>query len=169
MKQKTISMQKSSELQRIESNTIRISEWFDQFIHSIKTDKLQLLTKTATQEKEELYHAMILNDKDKVMKTIYNEISQSNLKNLVVEFLTALYKNKHHLPYKIAFDFSNSKIHVWAVINDDDEKAEDNLIMSEAKANSKFADTGFSITSTIVEKSDSLKIPQQYKLLRVSH
>lgn len=63
----------------------------------------------------------------------------------------------------IALDNTNSGLLVWAIIDDDDENAEDNLLLSAAKVNAKYNQFGFAISSTILEKSDKHPIPEHYQ------
>ena len=58
---------------------------------------------------------------------------------------------------------SDSKILVWAVVDDNDEKTEDALIIAEAKVNGKYYEKGFYLNSTIIEKSDNLSVPPHYQ------
>ena len=59
-------------------------------------------------------------------------------------------KDRDIKPIKLAFDYSDSKVLVWAEI--DNESFEDQLILSQAKINAKFSSEGFCISTTIVEK-----------------
>jgi hypothetical protein len=63
---------------------------------------------------------------------------------------------------KLGLAHADSKIFVWAEIEDDDESSEDLLLISEAKVNAKYFSKGFNIISTIVEKSDNIPLPKQY-------
>ena len=86
------------------------------------------------------------------------------LKNMLVDYFAEITKRKINT-ISIAFNYTNSGLLVWAVINDDDEKSEDNLLLSAAKINAKYNKYGFSVSSTILEKSDNYPIPEHYKTI----
>jgi hypothetical protein len=65
---------------------------------------------------------------------------------------------------ELAFDLTGGKVLVWAVVSDNDDTSEKNLILSEAKVNAHFTDSIFRLSSTIVEEGDQLPIPNQYLL-----
>jgi len=82
--------------------------------------------------------------------------------------LKAQNSSKNVFPQKLAFDFSDAKILVWAQIKTEDVSTEDALILSEAEANSKYSDNGFYISSTIVEECDNLPIPSHYHEVKIN-
>jgi hypothetical protein len=65
-------------------------------------------------------------------------------------------------PVSLALQLSESKLLVWAVIKDDDELCENQLFLAEAAVNSRFYQYGFHISTTLVEESDSCKIPNHF-------
>jgi len=138
-----------------------IKNWFDRLISQISVDKIMMETDTAPSDVKNFYNSAMLEDYSALSKTIRDTSTKYFVGTLVQYYINAFagYKVK---PQKLAFDFSDAKILVWAEILDDDEKTEEALILSEAKANAKYSDTGFYITSTIVEQSDNLDIPSHY-------
>ncbi|WP_462267368.1 hypothetical protein [Mucilaginibacter sp.] len=138
-----------------------IKQWFNGFIAHISVDKMMMETNTAPSDLKDFYTSAMLEDYAAISKTIRDTSSKYFIGNLVQFYINAFVTYKI-APQKLAFDFSDAKILVWAEILDNDEKAEEALILSEAKANAKFADTGFYISSTIVEQSDDLPIPSHY-------
>ena len=67
---------------------------------------------------------------------------------------------------KLAFDFNDSEVLVWAEIVDDNEEIERELILLAAKLNVEFHEYGFHICSTIVEQEDCLSIPNHYQIFK---
>ncbi|MFP4042533.1 MAG: hypothetical protein ACLFNL_06475 [Bacteroidales bacterium] len=94
----------------------------------------------------------------------YNQAKMFFIEIMLLDYLDELRKKKA-IPLRLAFDISKSKILVWAEINDDEEELEKRLILAEALVNSKYYPHGFSINSTIIEKSDNLPIPSHYKTI----
>ena len=84
------------------------------------------------------------------------------IKNLVDSYFIELGEGKAR-PNRVALELSNSKVLVWAEIENDDELTEDALILSAAKVNYAFSTFGFHISTTIVEVDDNLNVPKHYK------
>lgn len=137
--------------------------WFEEFINSIKVHKLQLDTKTASKEIDNLYRAAIDGNLDRIALLNNEAINQYFTTKIIIDFIDLLNDN---LPIKLAFDYKGSEILVWAEIPDNDSEFEKKLILSEAKVNAKYHDYGFDITSTIVEASDNFNVPIHYKVVK---
>ncbi len=146
-----------------DTDTSQISKWFDEFIGQLRVDELMLTTGTAPKAKDELYKSLMANDLEKISFDNRRFSTQYFISKLLTDYLSALFKF-NTMPQKLAFDLSDSKILVWAEINDDDEVTEDALIMAEAKANATYFGKGFFVNSTIVEKSDNISVPVHYNL-----
>lgn len=141
-----------------------IKEWFDNFIASLRSDQIQLESNIATKDKKNLYAIMMEGDEDKIALSSRIHTSMHFIKRLLLNYLKNIYKDEINT-IKLAFNLSDSKIHVWAEINDDDEKTEDYLLLLEARLNAEFEQFGICISSTIVEESDFLSIPSHYQNL----
>ncbi len=139
----------------------KINKWFSDFIDDIKVDHFLLTTQTASVAKQRLYDAIISGDEESVARSVRETSSKYMVKKLVYDYLQEL-RNYNKIPLKLAFGLSDSKILVWSEINDDDELAEDALLLAEAKINGKYHSCGFYINSTIIEKSDRLPVPPHY-------
>jgi hypothetical protein len=142
-----------------------MEEWFNDLIAQITTDKLLLETGTASEDKVKFYNTMMNGNELEVSKLSRSMTTMYFLKNLLVDYIQSINEFKAK-PLHLALDLSDSKILVWAEIEDDDIVSENNLILTEAKLNSKYSEFGFYISSTIVEKSDSTEIPPHYKKLK---
>ena len=123
-------------------------------------------TGVAPVKTEEFYNAAMHPDPYVMTKTIREQTTQYFIQNLVQYYFKELTSYKIS-PQKLAFDFSDAKILVWAQIADEDESSENALILSEAKANSKFSENGFFVTTTIVEESDKLNMPPHYHEVKI--
>jgi hypothetical protein len=138
-----------------------ISDWFNELISTLRVDELMLTTGTAPTEKTDLYNSLMTNDFEIISMQNRKFSTQFFISVLLRDYITAL--NAFSInPKRIAFDLSDSKVLVWAEIKDNDEVAEDAFIMAEAKANSKYFNKGFYISSTIVEESDEIEVPLHY-------
>lgn len=146
-----------------QSNT---NQWFDDMVANLRVDQLSMQTCVLEKQKKELYEAMIKGDVNFTHNYALKSSSAFFIKNLINSYLIELIE-RQRVPNRLAFDLSNSKILVWAEINNDDECTERALILSAAKANIDFAQYGVHISSTIVEERDGLRIPSQYKEITI--
>lgn len=138
-------------------------QWFDDIISELKKDQLLLDTGLLDKKTEEIYNAFINNDVLKVYKLTQDNLHRDLTKLIIFSYLSEL-KNRTNNVTELAFDYSSKGLLIWAVINDDDEKTEKALILTEAKINNDLADKyNYHISSTIIEKSDNTNIPTQYK------
>ena len=80
---------------------------------------------------------------------------------IIFEYIQLLGKQQ---PRKLAFDFNDSEVLVWAEINDDDDAMERFLILTEAKINAKYHDFGFDMTTMLVEACDQSPVPNHYQV-----
>jgi len=104
------------------------------------------------------------NDKMKSLELVRESTSMNFIKELMVDYMKEL-QTHNKLPLKLAVALSDSKIIVWAEVDDNDEETEDALLLTEAKINSKYFQYGFYINSTILEKSDNLSIPPHFQTI----
>lgn len=146
---------------RVQDYQDKIREWFDQAIHDINVDRMMMETGTAPETKRQRYEDRMYGRLENVYLDSRKASSIYFLENLLKDYLTFL-KEFNAYPLELALNLSDAKILVWANIKDDDERAEDALLLSEAKANEKYSRQGFFISTTIVEDSDNLKIPPHY-------
>lgn len=139
-----------------------LDNWFETFIGYLKADHFILTSGVASEDKRNMYKALIFNDEIELAKNTRKMSTKLFIKSLVKDYLTELSVQKN-LPLKLAFGLSDSKILVWSEIEDNNEQMEDALLIAEAKVNGKYHNQGFYINSTIIEKSDNLSIPPHYQ------
>jgi len=138
------------------------NQWFDDMISNLRVDQLLLQADVLEKHKKEVYEAMISGDHDFMHNYARKTSSAFFIKNLIDSYFIELVERKA-IPNRLAFELSNSKVLVWAEIDNDDEETEDALILTAAKVNYEFSKYGFHISSTIVEEDDKLNIPKHYK------
>jgi hypothetical protein len=78
------------------------------------------------------------------------------------QFMLALRMEKNVKLRKLAVDISRSKLFVWAEVEDDDETSMRSILYADSVANLKMEDLGFSVSATVVEKSDCVPVPSHY-------
>jgi hypothetical protein len=144
-----------------------MDKWFDGMINELTVDKMMIESNIADKSKIDFYNTITSGNSNTINQLARVQSSQHFIKELLRDYITQLL-SYNRIPGEIAFDLSDAKILVWAKINNDDDKTEDALLLAEAKANSKFYDYGFFISSTIVEDRDSLSIPPHYTELKLN-
>lgn len=143
-------------------STVDISVWFENLVNSMREDIEMFKLGIADKKKTQMYEAAMNNDQNKMCSVMRESSTLHFIQKLMKSYIGELGSNKCDV-LTLAFDLDNSEILVWAVINDDDEINEDKLWLAEAKVNSEFYNYGFTISTTIVEKSDNIEVPPHYK------
>ena len=139
-----------------------ISLWFNRFMSDIRVDKEMMEADVVSADTKQFYTDAITGNAD----GLHNYARVNSTKYFIFKIVEDYFKELQSFkatPKKLAFDFSEAKILVWAEISDEDEATEKALILSEAKANAKYSDNGFYVSSTIVEESDHFKVPPHYQ------
>ncbi|RRO19654.1 hypothetical protein [Flavobacteriaceae bacterium 14752] len=150
----------------ITSNTSSES-WFGQMIDNLKLDKLKYDTGILNDSQKEFYEAFISDNQTKI-HTLTREASSIFFIEKIINAYMEELQNCDSRPKKLAFELSNTKILVWAEIEDNDDVMENHLILTEAKINAKFSQYGFYISTTIVETVDGLEVPEHYNKVSIS-
>ena len=139
-----------------------VDRWFDSAVADLKFDRTLYEFDILEEERKKIYDALISGDQEPLhaVNRQYSHIYFLN--KMLMSYFKEITKSSS-APEKLALELSDSKVLVWAEIKEDDEEMEDTLILAEAKINAAFSDKGFSISSTIVEDCDKLKVPGHYK------
>ncbi|HYG37667.1 MAG TPA: hypothetical protein VD908_03565 [Cytophagales bacterium] len=145
----------------------QIKPWFDELVTILGIHQISLETNTAPTEREDFYKKLITGKEEDIVSMNRASSSMYFIKSILVDYTTELKSRLKKPPLKLALDYSDEKVLVWAEVEDDDDGTEDALILAEAKVNSKYYTKGFNISSTIVEKSDGLTVPPHYKSIIV--
>lgn len=109
-----------------------------------------------------MYKLLASGNKLEIARNTRSLIQRDFVTAIIFEYLKLLEESKK--TSKLAFDFNDASVLVWAEIEDDDEGMETMLLVAEAKINAQFQNCGFCMSSTIVEKGDDLSIPNHYKV-----
>lgn len=150
---------------QVPAETQKLDNWFGDFISQIKVDHLLMTNEIAPPATKKFYDAIINGDEGSVVSQMRNTSSSYFIKKILVEYVKELTDNGH-LPLRLAFGLSDSKLLVWSEIEDDNEDMENALLIAEAKVNGAYQKNGFYISSTIIEKSDNLSVPAHYQIVK---
>jgi hypothetical protein len=137
------------------------TDWFDNFVFMLRTHEVQLETYTASNEMRKMYDVFFSGNTDNMASMSKNNAQRHFVSKMLVDYVGFISKKS---PLKLAFDFNDSNVLVWAEISDDDDLMERSLIMAEAKINAKYHEFGFDMTTTLVETRDYLSIPNHYQI-----
>lgn len=151
----------SMELQSTEIKESSIGLWFDDFVSTLRSHQVQIETDIASKEIKELYSTLFSGNIEQIFNINKQAGQEFFVKRIIVDYLKQLDKN---IPKKLAFDFNDSEVLVWAEVENDIEEFERILIMTEAFINAKYSQYGFAMNSTIVETEDMLQLPNHYKI-----
>lgn len=137
--------------------------WFDELIATLRLHEVQLDTGTMPEAIKNLYTVLMSGNMDEMFRLNKVAAQEFFVKNIIIEYLRLLGEN---LPKKLAFDFNDSEVLVWAEIADNDHAMDKLLTQAEAKINAKFHPYGFDMESMIVESGDKLSVPNHYKTFK---
>ena len=137
------------------------TDWFDNFVAMLRTHELQLETNTASNEMRKMYDIFFSGNTDNMALMSKNTAQRHFVSKMLVDYVGFIGKKSS---LKLAFDFNDSNVLVWAETPDDDELMEKSLIMAEAKINAKYHEFGFDMTTTLVETRDCLSVPNHYQI-----
>lgn len=137
------------------------ANWFDNVVATLRVHKMQLDTFTASPEMRKMYDILLSGNTDNMASMSKNNAQRHFVSKMLVDYVGFINKKS---ALKLAFDFNDSNVLVWAEISDDDDVMERSLIMAEAKINAKYHEFGFDMTTTLVETRDHLSIPNHYQI-----
>lgn len=140
-----------------------IEGWFDDFISTLRSHQIQLETNTADQELKKFYETVFGGNMDELIHLGKSSAQKYFVPRIIVDYVKHIANTK---PLKLAFDFNDSEVLVWAEIDDNNEALEKALLKTEALINAKYHQYGFDMESTVVEAGDNLPIPNHYKLYK---
>jgi hypothetical protein len=122
-----------------------------------------LETDTAPNELREFYNNAIQGNVDEMMSFNKKLLQKHFVSKIILDYVRILGKQ---LPLKLAFDYNDSSVLVWAEIQEDNFQMEKKLILAEAKINANYHKYGFAMSSTIIEDCDKLLIPNHYTIYK---
>ncbi len=140
-----------------------IEAWFDNFISTLRSHQIQLETDTAHQELKKFYETIFGGNLDEVIHLGKRGAQKHFVSRIIIDYVKLIANTK---PLKLAFDYNDSEVLVWAEINDDDFELEKNLLKAEAHINAKYHSYGFDMETTVVEAGDKLQVPNHYTLYK---
>lgn len=140
-----------------------IEAWFDDFIATLRTHQVQLETNTAHEDLKKFYELLFNSNENELAHLAKTGAQKHFVPRIIVDYVKQISTT---IPVKLAFDYNDSEVLVWAEINDGDTEQEKTLLKAEAIINSKYHGFGFDMETTIVESSDRLPVPNHYSLYK---
>lgn len=137
--------------------------WFESLIDQLRADRTAISCGIAPKDTEEFYTKFVTTSVEKILNDNRKVLTMNYIERALKVYNEKL-KEYSSKPLKVAFNFADSKVYVFAIIDNDDEKTEDALFLSEAYVNAKFSEFGIYFTTTILEKEDNYTIPEHYKI-----
>lgn len=137
--------------------------WFDDLISTLRLHELQLETGTADPRIRRLYETLASENFDEMFRMNKAASQEYFVKKIIFEYLRIL---DDKLPSKLAFDFNDSEVLVWAEIDDNSPEQERLLTHAEAKINAVYHPYGFDMETMIVERGDNMPVPNHYQIYK---
>ncbi len=143
-------------------STDEIHAMFDKLAEELEEDRVAMVTGIASEEKVTFFERMIRGDDTGLAKSIRDQSTVAIITNLIGDYVNFL-SELESAPSIVAFQFGHSIGNIWLEVDDDDDELIHQLILLEAKINSKYRkEFGYALSSMIVEKSDGIDIPSNY-------
>jgi hypothetical protein len=139
------------------------SEWFDNLVATLRSHEVQLDTETADENLKKFYANFMSTNMDEIAAQNRALSQQYFVTQIAVMFWNLV---KDWDLTRLAFDYSDSELLVWAEISDDQESLWRKLILAEAEVNAEYHKRGYDVNLMIVEESDQLNIPEHYQKLK---
>lgn len=139
-----------------------LSEWFNNIVAQLRAHELMINEGVASKEVKQFYNDLIRADFDTHIK---NQMSfgHKHMIGITLKELFGGLGDTVKKVEKIGLHLGNNKIRVWAVIPDDADELDKNLILTVAGVNAKIEQTGYFIDLYTVEKSENVDMPNQFK------
>jgi hypothetical protein len=135
-------------------------QWFDELVSTLRTHQLMIETQTIDEDKK-IFYDILQGSNTLEVSHLSRTISQRQIIGSILwDYLKIIKDNK---PQKLAFDYNDSEVLVWAEIDENNEQLEKQLYLAEAQINAKYHQYGFDMTSMIVENTDNITTPNHYK------
>ena len=147
-------------LPQIDSKT---EAWFDDLVATLRSHEVQLHAGIATPETKKFYETVFAGNADEIAHYGKSMAQKYFVPRIIIDFLGMI---KGLATIKVAFDYNDSELLVWAEINENDETTERSILVSQAHINAKYHPYGFDMETTIVESDDKLTIPNHYKIFK---
>jgi hypothetical protein len=135
-------------------------QWFDELVATLRTNQVSLELNIANKETKNVYEVLMGGDALEIAHLNRTLSQRQIIGSILWDYLKIIKDNK---PQKLAFDYNDSEVLVWAEIDENNEKLEKQLYLAEAQVNAKYHQYGFDMTSMIVENCDTISVPNHYK------
>jgi len=140
-----------------------IENWFDSLIATLRTHQIQLETQTAQSDLKKFYETVFAGNADELAHMGKTSAQKHFVPRIILDYLKL---TANQPPLKLAFDYNDSEVLVWAEIDNNNESLEKELLKAEASVNAKYHQFGFDMETTIVEAGDGLEVPNHYTVYK---
>jgi hypothetical protein len=144
-----------------------LSEWFDMIAFEIHLDKTTHEQGIMDEKLKTLYTDLANGDVETMLAHSQDVANNYYRKKITLDFLNDINFDNCNLT-KLAINYNQNSILVWSEIKDDDDKAEDCLIMLQAKINAKYGERGYRLSNTIVEEGENIPLPTHYRQIKIT-
>ena len=140
----------------------RAQEFFSDLVTKLNVTEFLYNIKGMSEREYQMWSAAINKNLEPMMLSSRIATNVMCANKAFEQFMLALRMEKNVRLRKLAVDISRSKLFVWAEVDDDDEASMRSILYADSVANLKMEDLGFSVSATVVEKSDCVPVPSHY-------
>jgi hypothetical protein len=135
--------------------------WFDELVATLRSHEIMLETQIADEDLKSFYSTLMGGNSFDIANLSRTQTQRHFIGSILWDYLKIIKDSK---PQKLAFDYNDSEVLVWAEIDENNDLLEKQLYLAEAQVNAKYHQYGFDMTSMIVEDCDNISIPNHYKV-----
>ena len=137
-------------------------EFFSDLVSKLNVTEFLYNVKGMSENEYQMWSAAINKNLEPMMRSnrVASNVACAN--KAFEDFMLALRVEKNVKLRKLAVDISRSKLYIWAEVEDDDESSMRSVLYADSVANLKMEELGFSVSATVVEKSDCVPVPSHY-------
>ncbi len=148
-----------------QTNDVKITTWLESVMHDMQVEKLKHEGNVLNEKTKKLYSELASGELQTITSMMQSQANDYYRKNITIGFLDKVINSPEIDLTKLGVNYSQNSVLIWAEIKDNDSKTERELILLKADLNAKYSSFGYRTSITIVENSDCLSIPSNYKQL----
>lgn len=154
--------------ERTETSSVedaRAKEFFADLVTRLNVTEFLYDSKGMSQKEYEMWTSAINRNLGPMMEHSRVASNFYCIQKAFAEFIVALKNEPNVKMRKLAVDTTGSKLLIWAEVDDDDRESTRSILYADSVANLKIENLGYSVSATVVEKSDYVPVPSHYLMI----
>ncbi len=141
---------------------VRAKEFFSDLVTRLNVAEFLYNTKGMGQKEYDMWTSAINKNWGPMMESGRVSSNLYCIQKAFGEFMIALKNETNVKMRKLAVETTGSKLLIWAEVDDDDRESTRSILYADSVANLNVEKLGYSVSATVVEKSDCIPVPSHY-------